>query len=282
MLGFHLALVLFFSLVFASADACDLNVTLINQDPYPTVPGDYVKLVFQIKGIESPDCGDITFELLKDYPIEFDPGESGLRIFKKVDYLKDFETNILIPYEVRVNEDALDGSNPIEANIQSSGDSALSKTFSLEVEDSRADFEVYVRDYDYTTHELTLEILNIEDSDVEALTLEIPKQQNIEVKGPSRVVVGDLDSNEYTSADFEATVKDGEIKVDIIYTDSINIRRTLTKTINFDSSYFTNRIADKKTTSSMTYLLYAAVVLVIGYYIYHKRKKRKEKHSKHH
>src|SRR3989344_3696915 len=233
---FQLILVSIFSLAFASAGACDLNVTLINQDPYPAVPGDYVKLVFQIKGIESPDCSDITFELLKDYPIEFDPGESGLRIFKKVDYLKDFETNILTPYEVRVNEDALDGSNPIEANIQSSGDSA-----------------------------------------VEALTLEIPKQQNIEVKGPSRVVVGDLDSNEYTSADFEATVKDGEIKVDIIYTDSINIRRTLTKTINFDSSYFTNRIADKKTTSSMTYLLYAAVVLVIGYYIYHKRKKRKEK-----
>ena len=73
-------------------------------------------MVFQIKGVDNPECNDIIFELLKEYPIEFNPGESGVRDFKKVNYLKDFESNILIPYEVRVNKDAVDGNNPIEAN----------------------------------------------------------------------------------------------------------------------------------------------------------------------
>jgi hypothetical protein len=259
---------------------CDLDVTLLNQDPYPAVPGDYAKLVFQVEGIDSPDCDDITFNLLEDYPVEFNPGESGLRTFKKIDYIKDFESNLLVPYEIRVNKNALDGANPIEVRVQSKNDVALSKTFDMEVNDVRAEFEIYVKDYNYITHEITLEVLNIEESDIEALTIEIPKQDIIKIKGSNRVVVGDLDSNEYTSADFEASLEDGEFKVNLIYSDQINIRRTVEETVLFDSSYFTNRKADQKTTGKGTYLFWAAVILVIGYWIYRKIKKNQIKKNK--
>jgi len=60
--------------------------------------------------------------------------------------------------------------------------------------------------------------------------LEIPKQTNIIVKGPNRVVVGDLDSNEYTTADFEATMRDGDLTIELTYSDTINVRRTISKT----------------------------------------------------
>ena len=257
--------------------ACDLEINLLNQDPYPAVPGDYVKLVFQVEGLDSPSCDDITFELLSDYPIEFNPGETGLRIFKKLDYIKDYETNLLIPFEVRIHKDALDGTNPVEVRVQSKNDAPLTETFDLEVDDVRAEFEIYVKDYSYTTHEITLEVLNIEGSDVEALTIEIPKQDAIEIKGSSRIVVGDLDSNEYTSADFEAIVQDGNFKVNLIYSDTINTRRTVEKTVTFDSSYFTGRKADEKTTSNGTYIFYAVVITLIGYWIYRGRKKKAKK-----
>jgi hypothetical protein len=267
-----LLLLLLLSVGLTSA-ACNLNTTLLNQDPYPAVPGDYVKLVFQVKGIDSPDCDDITFNLLADYPIEFNPGESGSRIFSKVDYIKDYESNLLIPYEVRINKDALDGANPIEVRVQSKHDAPVTKTFNIEIDDVRAEFEIYVKDYSYTTNEITLEVLNIEESDVEALTIEIPKQDAIQIKGSNKIVVGDLDSNEYTSADFEATLSDGEFKVNLIYSDTINTRRTVEKTVTFDSSYFTDRKADQKTTGIGTYIFYAVVVLIVGYWIYRKRKK---------
>ncbi|MCK4650261.1 hypothetical protein KAT36_03445 [Candidatus Pacearchaeota archaeon] len=257
--------------------ACDLDVTLLNQDPYPAVPGDYVKLVFQIEGLDSPDCNDITFNLLADYPIEFNPGESGLRTFKKVDYIKDYETNLLIPYEVRINEDALDGANPIEVRVQSQNDAPLTKTFNIEVDDVRANFEIYVKDYDYATHELTLEVLNIAEADVEALTIEIPKQGSINIKGANRVVVGDLDSNEYTTAEFEAVPSDGEFKVNMIYSDIINTRRSAEETVNFDSSYFTDRKADKKTIGIGTYIFWAVIVLLIGWWGIRKFQKKKKK-----
>lgn len=275
-----LVLLLLLSVGFASA-ACDLDATLLNQDPYPAVPGDYVKLVFQVEGLDSPDCNDITFNLLSDYPIEFDPGESGLRTFKKLNYIKDYQANLLIPYEVRINKDALDGTIPIEARVQSKGDAPITKTFDLEVDDVRAEFEISVKDYNYATNEITIEVLNIEASDIEALTIEIPKQDIIKIKGSNRVVVGDLDSNEYTSADFEASLSDGDFKVNLIYSDTINTRRTVEKTVTFDSSYFTNRKADQKTAPGTgTYIFYAAIILLVGYWIYRKVKKSKDKKNK--
>jgi len=267
---------LILSLAIASA-ACDISTTLFNQDPYPVVPGDYVKLVFQIDGINGADCDDITFNLLEDYPISFNPGESGLRTFKKADYIKDFDSSILIPYEVRVDANALDGANVIEARVQNKGDAPQIAPFNLEVEDVKADFEVYIKDYNYATNELTLEILNIESSDVEALTVKIPKQENIIVKGSAQNIVGDLDSNEYTTADFEAVPTNGEITVELTYSDAINTRRTLTKTITFDSSYFTDRKADQKTTGIWTYIISIAVIAIIAWWIIKKFKKKKRK-----
>ncbi len=270
-------LLLLFSISFVAAEnICDLKVTLLNQDPYPAVPGDYVKLVFQLEGIDDPDCNDITFNLLSDYPIEFNPGESGLRTFEKVDYIKDYESNILIPYEVRINKDALDGANPIEVRVQSRGDASISKIFDLEIDDVRAEFEVYVKDYSYLTNEMTLEILNIEESDIEALSVEIPKQDSIKVKGANRIVVGDLDSNEYTTADFEVIPTDGEFKISLIYSDTINTRRTIEKTVSFDSSYFTDRKADQKTTSTTTYIVWVIIILLAVWWGFKKFKKKKK------
>ena len=39
------------SLTLVSAIACDLKVSMINQDPYPAIPGEYVKIVFQVEGV---------------------------------------------------------------------------------------------------------------------------------------------------------------------------------------------------------------------------------------
>jgi hypothetical protein len=268
---------LVFSIALVSAGACDLTTSLLNQDPYPAVPGDYVKLVFQVSGLENSECGDIKFSLIGNYPIEFDPGKNGVRTFRAIDYIKDYKSNIQIPYEVRINGDALDGANPIEISVQNKKEALILKTFNIEVDDVRADFEVYVKDYNFKTHELTLEVLNIEKADVEALTVSIPKQTNIIVKGPNRVVVGDLDSNEYTTADFEAILEDGEITIELIYSDTINIRRTITKTISFDSAYFTERIADQNTTSKWTYIFWGVVILVAIWWVVKKLKKNKKK-----
>lgn len=263
---------------FVSAEACNLDASLINQDPYPAIPGEPVKVVFQISGVSNPECGTIEFEVKENFPFTIDPESENPITIRSGTYTKKYSSFFLATYKIRVNQDALKGDTPIEVLFSSSSSQAKKlKEFKIYIEDTRADFEVYVKDYNANTRKLTLEILNIEDVDVEALTIEIPKQENIEVKGANRVVVGDLDSNEYTTADFEAIMKEGEITLEIIYTDSTNARREINKTINFDPSYFVGLSRDKK---SAPILLYVIIIGVIGFFVWRRYKKHKKKKEK--
>jgi hypothetical protein len=274
-------LVVIFSVLASGIEYCAPNVTLLNQDPYPAVPGDYVKIVFQVSDIATSRCGDITARLIQNYPLVFDSSESGLRIFNKVDYVKDFSSNLMVPYKVRVDENALDGANPIEFQVQNKGGAILSSIFDLEVEDTRTLFQVFVYDYDYLTSELTFQILNTGSSDIEALAVEIPKQDNVVVKGSNIEIVGDLDSNEYTTASFEAKPEDGKIKLNLHYSDGVNVRRTLEEEIFFDSSYFKDKFSQQKSTSIWTYVFLVLVVVAIVYFILKRRKnKRREKEER--
>ncbi len=276
----ELMLFLTFSFLISLASAtCDLEASLLNQDPYPAVPGDYVELVFQIDGVENTDCGLITFELLEKYPIEFDPGTDSKQVIQGGTYTRDRSSFFMAPYKVRVDADALDGDNTIEVDFSDSSspqDSHQTKQFNLNVEDVKVEFEIFVKNYDSSTNEITFQILNIEENDIYALTLEIPKQEGLEVKGANRNIVGDLDSNDYTTTTFEAIPEDGEITLNLIYTDEINERRTVSKKVTFDSSYFEGRIADKTETPWVTIIIWILVILGIGIYIYKRQKKKKK------
>lgn len=279
--SFVLLIVAFYTFGIVTAGSCTLDVSLINQDPYPAIPGDYVKVVFEINGLENPDCGKVTFGIKEEYPIYLDPNVENPIIINSGTYQRNYGSFYLAPYKLRVDENALDGENPIEVYYSSAISSTNSiKEFNITVEDTRADFEVNVKDYDYNTRKLTFEILNIEKTDVQALTIEIPKQEDIEIKGANRIVVGDLDSNEYTTADFEAILPKGktEINLSVIYTDSINVRREMQKTVDFDSSYFIDRNKDKK---SQPYFLYILIIVVIGFFVWRRiKKKRREDERK--
>jgi hypothetical protein len=259
-----------------SSAECSLNVSMINQDPYPAIPGDSVKTVFQIDGLENPECGIVRFEVKETFPFSIDPSTKNPIEIQSGTYSRKYSSFYLATYQLRVNENALEGDNPIEIVYGKKGSSEYLEEFNIHVKDTKADFEIYVKDYNYNTRELTFEILNIEDVDIEALTIEIPKQENIEIKGANRKVIGDLDSNEYTTANFEATILQGEIpiNVNIIYTDSINVRRQGQETVSYDSSYFEGGNGES---SSAGIWITIIIVLIVAWFVYRKVKKNKAK-----
>lgn len=277
-------LAILFNLVLVAA-ACNLDATFVNQDPYPAVPGDYVKLVFQVTGIDSQECGIVSFELLENYPISFDPGETRKIQINSGTYQRDYSSYLMAPYRVRVDEDALNGENQVEVRFgtESLDSSKELKVFYFEVKDVKADFEINIDKYSSATKELTLEILNIAENDIEALTLEISKQDNIQIYGANRVVVGDLDSNEFTTADFNADLKDGPINIKVIYTDQTGARRELTKTLTFDSSYFVS-YGESQSPSTIYYVIGLIIVAIVVWWFWKKRKKKKQlaHHRMHH
>ncbi|MCK9595860.1 hypothetical protein M0R19_01605 [Candidatus Pacearchaeota archaeon] len=274
------ALLLIFFIGIISAE-CSINVSMINQDPYPAIPGESVKVIFQVNGISDPDCKTVEFGVKENFPFTIDPESENPIIINSGIYAERYSSFYIAPYKIRIDSDALDGNNPIQVYYSSTSTTYTGqrlKDFNIYVENTLADFEIFVKDYNLNTNVLTLEILNIEDVDVQALAIAIPKQDNIDIKGADRVVVGDLDSNEYTTADFEAIARTGKITLQILYTDSADIRREITKTINFDSDYFNGR----KNGSSSAWIYITILIIIIafvGWRIYRRRKiKRKLYH----
>lgn len=267
--------VLFF-IGIVSAESCVLTPSLINQDPSEAVPGEYMEVVFQLEGVSDPTCGKVKFEVLEKYPFEVQ-GEKSKEISSGT-FTYGYQNYWMIPYRILIDENAIDGDEEIEVKY-SSENSLIEfiENFSIYIQDPSADFEIHVKDYDSKKKELVLEVLNIEDVDIEALTLEIPRQANIEVKGPNRIVVGDLDSNEYTTATFEANLSQGEIIIEVLYTDEIGIRRTKEETIYFEPAYFQNRAGESKDTSASIILWSILVAILIVLWIIKKIKKRNKK-----
>lgn len=267
-----------------SAEPCGLSAKLINQDPYPAIPGEYAKVVFQLDGLGNPVCGNVIFEIEQEFPFSLDPG-SEYQVSVKGGQVSDFGSYLLVPYKLRVNEEAVDGDNKITvryATKQKFDQGVFTKQdFNIKVEDLRTDFEVSIKDYVSSTNTLTFEILNIGKHDVEALTIEIPKQDNIDVKGSSRNIVGSLDSNEDTTFSFEAVPRNGKIDIVVVYTDKITERRQLQKSLVFDSDYFSNRARDSGGTGVGTYVIVILILGVIAWYFW-RRKKRRDAHRRKH
>jgi hypothetical protein len=262
-----------FAMNFILAATCTLTTQLINQDPYPAIPGDYVKLVFQVKGVENPECGKVTVDLKETFPFSLEPGQTNPVTITSGTFERSYNSFLILPYKIRVDENALDGDTPIEILTKREGFTFLNN-FTINIDDTRSDFEVFIKDYKPLTKIMTLEILNTGKNNVRALTIEIPKQKHIEVKGANRNIVGDLDSNEYSTADFEIASAGGDIQLNLYYTDSISIRRNINKTITFDSGYFENRASDAKSSSSM-YIIIGVVIIIIAIIIFRRYKRRK-------
>ena len=269
-----LAIVVFISMA-AAAQTCNIVPILLNQDPYPATQGEYVKLVFQLQGMENTDCGKVTFELQNKYPLIFDPNSTTRYEIDSGTFKTDYNSSPILSYKVRVDKDAVDGDNPIQVQYSfRDGQVDLLKQFNLNIGNSQADFEVFVKDYNYATKALTLEVLNYGKSKVQAILVEIPKQENINLTGSNKNLAGDLDTNEYTSVDFTGSPIDGQMKVLISYTDVAGIRRSMAKQVSFDSSYFLNT----KPSSggfSWTTLIIIVIVLAIIYYFYRRSKKKR-------
>jgi len=264
----------------ANVGACNPSISLLNQDPYPAIPGEYVKLVFQVDGLDNSNCGNFYFELINDYPISFDPGANTSLILQSGTYVSNYGSFALVPFKVRVNETALNGDNELwvkySPNNQVAQPTYFLKKLNLAVNDTKSDFEVSIKDYDYTTQTATFEILNIGKNNVEGLTVDLPNQENFSVKGNTRNILGSFNSGDDTSFTFEGIPKKGAISLDIKYNDNIGVRRELTKAVNFDPELFTGRIKDQKSTNYTFIIVLLIVIGIIVWLVIRSRNKKKK------
>ncbi len=254
--------------------ACTLTPSLINQDPILAIPGESVKTIFQVLGTDDPTCGTVITELVEEYPFSIDPGYNTKISSEGGTFVRDFNSFLIVPYKLRIHQDALDGDQPIKLKISSDNDGNSNVyEFNLSIKDVRTDFIVTIDSFSFTTNQLIFGLANIGDEDAKSITFEVPQQDSIAIEGGHTKIIGDLDSNEDTTLSFSAVPKNGEISIIISYNDKNNIRRSVSKTALFTEESFNS--TRKNSTPSTSLILLWVVVISVIIYIYWSRKKRK-------
>ena len=233
-----------------------------------------------MNGLSNANCGNFYFALSDDYPIQFDPGASTSTVLQSGTYVNNYGSFTLVPFKVRVDDNALNGDNEIwvkyAPNYQSGNLSYFLQNFSLTVNNTKSDFDISIKDYDYTTQIITFDVINIGENDVNALTVDLPIQQNFSAKGSTRSIVGSFSSGEDTSFTFEGVPQKGNIDLTVQYTDNIGVRRELNKTVYFDPQLFTGRIGQQTSPNYTLYGILIIIVALIVWWIISRRNKKKK------
>jgi hypothetical protein len=246
-----------------------LKTIFVNQDPYPANPGEYVDLLLKIENWGTNKAENVVFELLPEYPFSLDPGVNATKELGTIESLSTDEKAYFLKYKIRVDKDAIDGENEIgwEYTYGTTSKTYSAGTFNLTVEDSRTDFDVVVQDS--TSGSTTLAIANIGANTGYSVIVRIPEQENFRVTGTSASVIGNLNAGDYTLVSFQITsnvgidnassigenipqnrpfnrtsfnrtatnismVRPGNLAVEISYTDTLGIRRTVQKEVSLN------------------------------------------------
>lgn len=289
LLGVMVFLIVMFSVasssfVNAATNNCNLSVQMLNQDPYPAIPGNYAKVVFKVDGLSDSSCGEFSAQLLPDFPISFDTNSSSMVSVDSGFYAHDYSNSLIIPFKVKVSNDALDGDNLIRLkygfNIQGSSATYVTNNFNLAVNNTQTDFDVIITGYSYSTGVMTFDILNKGKSNAQALTLSIPQQNGLTVVGPSENVVGSLNSNDDTTVNFNVVPSGSTIKVNLEYNDLNGNRRSVEKDVAFDSRAYESTRSSSSGLTTAGYLLLITWILIVVYFVYryfsNKRKRKAE------
>ena len=272
-----------------SANLCSLNVSLINQDPYPTVPDSHVKVVFQVSGVGDSQCEGAKFKLIPKYPFSLDENKSWI-ILEEQTYVSGYKNNWMIPYSLRVDKDALDESAEIEVYYSPGNwklDSYSTKKFNITVQDSRTNFDAVLQEV--SGNEVSIAIANTGKYTANSVVVRIPEQESYRATGIDGQMVGNLESGDYTIVGFSVSPKSAyqnisrrnmpassqgqaKLKFDIYYTDNIGERRIVSMELplnmnagNFSSAQRAGNFAGRSSqTSSAWYSSWLNWIIILG------------------
>lgn len=308
MFGVFVTLISFAS----AAESCILGVELVNQDPYPAVPGDYVDLVFQVTGLENSACNGAVLELLPSYPFSF-YGNTTFNQLSGSTWISSQKTDWMVHYRLAVDEDAFEGNPEIIVKYGQEAPPISSRKFEIPVDDSRTEFDTVIQEV--TGTDVSIAIANVGKYPANSVVVRIPQQENFRASGTDGQMIGNLDSGDYTIVGFDITrvgtmqrntqktegqraeIQDIDqmLKFDIYYTDSIGERRIVNLELPLNmvggnmtlAGGFAGRRPSQSSSGTNWYLVGFIIILVVVGIWWYKRKEKKgirkvvDKHSSH-
>jgi hypothetical protein len=111
----------------------NIQITMINQEPMPAEPGGYLTLRFRIENIGTQGADNVQVELIPQYPFSFDASDSGLRNLSSMDGWQTDNEGVVVEYRLRVDEDAVEGSENITLRYKVGQSPWIGQDFAVQI-----------------------------------------------------------------------------------------------------------------------------------------------------
>jgi len=278
-----------FAVVGATSGSPDIAATLINQDPDPVEQGDVVEIRFKIENDGRETFDNVEIELIENFPFSIYSGGSKKQIGRLPSSQRSVN-DVIIDFKLKVDENAADGDNEVEVRILVGGKEYASYTdneFLIDIKDlDIPEIQTYLRDSEILkvgdSGSITIEIANVDLGDAKFLQLRLMPSENYELLSSSNYIyIGDVDSDDTESEDFEIYLKNSDNGVVLI---PIMIEYQDTNEHKYERGFDIElRVYDENELSkfglrekSNTFvILLVIVVLVVAYFLWKRRKKKK-------
>ena len=273
------------ALFVSTADAQSLLITMVNQDPDPVRAGEMVEVRFKIENLWETTEDDLTFEIIPEHPFSLYSGEISKLIGRPIGRADPKEA-IIVDFKLFVAPDSVDGDHNIDVKLTRGNTVWLYEDeFYIDVENEEINLKPYVRSSDMiisgTKGAITLELANAGESDIKFLELELLSSDDYKLLSTSNYVyLGDLDSDDTESEDFDIYVDKDTTKVDVPIKVWYQVHDTnYEDEFNLHLELLTEEEAKKvgliTTSYTLPILVSIAVVLVVLYLFKRYRKKKR-------
>lgn len=92
----------------------DINVNLINQEPDPAEPGNYVDVRFKFDNNGSKEARNVEVEILPEFPFSLDPGREAIKKIGTLQSMQKGDVGVIVKYRLSIDKSAIEGENEIK------------------------------------------------------------------------------------------------------------------------------------------------------------------------
>lgn len=253
------------------------NVEVIHIDKTSLIPGRQGSLKFTINNAGNSPLRDVTFYWENKDNTILPVGSDNTRNIKYIDVNSQSE----IEYQVIADSSALPGLYKLDLFLayldSSNGTKKQLSTIAGMYVGGQTDFDISFSDN--TNTETSFSIANTGSNPAYAVSIIIPKQTNWKVSGPNSVMIGNLNSGDYTVAGYKLrplSNSTSQITVHISYTDTLGERKIVTKDVELDTENIKNtEIITDRGGGNTVQIIIILMIIVILIWSYKKYKEKK-------
>lgn len=270
----------------------NLRILQTKYDPYPAEPGQIVTLWAAVQNWGDEAIDNVYLRVAPKYPFQL-PYGSGVEAAGKVHAFSER----LVEWDLIVDENAIEGIYSFD--VQQCSDAECSKVLrELEVDISvktggSPRIKVGIEDASTfqggTNGDVTLNIVNRGKLDVKFLTLTLLPSDEYEILSPTEVYIGELESDDFDTVDYNIFVNENlanddtvyvDLPVKVEYTDSNNRDYTAQSQVKLKVYSQTDLKRFGLMTENSGSNIYMLVGLIaVGGIVWYWRKKRKQHKS---